>query len=58
MFEKPQKEVSYTVYENSTPGGFILTQGKVVIPTNQDAQRHVEAMFPGRGVTTLVTKYL
>jgi len=58
MTEQPQKEISYTVYENSTPGGFVLTEGRMVIPTMQDPQRLVESMFPGRGVITRLERYL
>jgi len=53
-----QKEIKYIVYENSTPGGFVLTEGKMVIPGRIDAQKHVQAMFPGRGVVVALEKYI
>ena len=53
-----QVEVKYTVYENSNPGGLVLTEGKLVLPNNGRYQQHVEAMFPGRGVHTQVVRYL
>ena len=53
-----QVEVKYTVYENSNPGGFVLTEGQLILPNNGRYQQHVEAMFPGRGVHTQVVRYL
>ena len=53
-----QVEVRYTVYENSNPGGIVLTEGQLILPNNGRYQQHVEAMFPGRGVHTQVVRYL
>ena len=53
-----QVEVRYTVYEKSTPGGMVLTEGTMTLPNNGRYQQHVEAMFPGRGVHVQLVRYL
>ena len=53
-----QIEVKYTVYENSTPGGMVLTEGKMILPNNGNYQQHIQAMFPGRGVHVALVRYL
>jgi hypothetical protein len=53
-----QVEVRYTVYENSTPGGFVLTEGTMTLPNNGFYQQTIQSMYPNRGVHVSIVRYL